>query len=301
MPKKLTTEEFIENSIRAHGKKYNYSDAVYKNAHEDVSIICSKHGTFFQKPYKHTNQGQGCPKCGKGVVEYQEFLTRANKIHNVKYKYFPLTFINMNSKTKIECLDHGVFWQTPQSHVKGNGCHKCSGKERITLKSFVKRAEKIHGKKYNYSSIKKIINNVSKIKIFCEEHGSFMQTPDAHLNQKQGCPFCRESKGERKIDIFLSQNGFEFYREKTFLNCINPETKRRLRFDFYLPKENICIEYDGKQHFTPMTKFGGAQGFEQIKKRDEIKNLFCEKEGINLVRITYKDKVENKLKKNLEI
>lgn len=56
-----------------------------------------------------------------------------------------------------------------------------------------------------------------------------------------------------------------------------------------MPKYNLCIEYDGEQHFTPVEHFGGLDFFITTKIRDTIKNIYCEKNGINLIRISYKD------------
>ena len=58
----------------------------------------------------------------------------------------------------------------------------------------------------------------------------------------------------------------------------------------------MCIEYDGEQHFMPIKWFGGDEGLENIKIRDGIKNKFCQDNNIKLLRISYKEDVELKLK-----
>ena len=65
---------------------------------------------------------------------------------------------------------------------------------------------------------------------------------------------------------------------------------------FTIPELNYCIEYDGRQHFEPVFDFGGDYRFEKIKKHDEIKNIYCLEHNIKLLRISYKDNIENKLK-----
>ena len=100
---------------------------------------------------------------------------------------------------------------------------------------------------------------------------------------------CAKSRGEEKIARILSENGIEFEREKSFKNCIS-ENGVLLRFDFYLPKQNTCIEYDGEQHYFANGRGWNTQKhFEEIKKRDEIKNIFCQKERILLIRVPYFD------------
>lgn len=54
-----------------------------------------------------------------------------------------------------------------------------------------------------------------------------------------------------------------------------------------MPKYNICIEYDGKQHFEPIKYFGGITKFEYQKNNDQIKDDYCSKNGIRLMRLPY--------------
>ena len=61
----------------------------------------------------------------------------------------------------------------------------------------------------------------------------------------------------------------------------------KLPFDFYLPDYNLCIEYDGKQHYEPVNLFGGMDGFIKRQKNDNIKNQYCLLHDIGLVRIPY--------------
>ena len=70
-----------------------------------------------------------------------------------------------------------------------NHCPKCGGTARIDAQTFIERAKKIHGNKYDYSSV--IYNGAhSQLKINCPEHGIFIQKSYAHINNKQGCPRC---------------------------------------------------------------------------------------------------------------
>lgn len=95
------------------------------------------------------------------------------------------------------------------------------------------------------------------------------------------------SLGEYKIFTILTENKIYFEMQKTFNDCINPKTKAKLRFDFYLPYHNCCIEYDGIQHFEAVDYFGGEEGLKNTIFRDNIKNQYCEEKNINLIRIKY--------------
>lgn len=89
----------------------------------------------------------------------------------------------------------------------------------------------------------------------------------------------------RKI---LQQEKISFVQEYSFDNCVNPKTGYKLRFDFYLPDYNICIEYDGEQHYKEIPFFKDSVKSGQY--RDTIKTQFCKNNNIKLVRIPYTDK-----------
>ena len=108
---------------------------------------------------------------------------------------------------------------------------------------------------------------------------------DLITGHKKSCG-CLKSTGEFLIQRILEQNNILFIKEWTDnKKTINPETKGLLRFDFYLPDYNCCIEYDGEQHF----KDTGWGNFETAKKRDDFKTNYCQKHNIKLIRISYKD------------
>ncbi len=298
----LTTDDFIKKAKEIHGNTYDYSLVDYKNNSTKIKIICPKHGEFIQVPSNHLLK-HGCDKCAREYLIKSKTLTvgdftkKAKEIHGNAYDYSLVDYKNNSTKIKIICPKHGIFEQNPNNHISAkNGCSKCSGKFKPTINSLIIRAKEIHGDKYDYSLVD-YKNNSTKIKIICLEHGEFTQTPDAHLNQKQGCPHCRESKGEKEINNFLKKNNIFFTKQKTFDKCINPKTGRKLRFDFYLPNHNLCIEYDGMQHFKPIKKFGGEIGYNLTIYRDSIKNEFCKKNEIKLLRIKFNEKVINKLNK----
>lgn len=71
----------------------------------------------------------------------------------------------------------------------------------------------------------------------------------------------------------------------------------RKKIDFYLNEYNICIEYDGRQHYEAVDFFGGNDALLISKKRDNIKNKYCKSNNIKLFRIKYSDNIDKKLKK----
>ena len=130
--KKLTTEDFIKRANVVHASKYDYSLTNYIDYEQPVCIICPEHGEFCQTPHAHLS-GCGCPKCRyikswdtRGRITTEQFIEKARKIHGNKYDYSETIYKNNRTKVKIICPKHGSFFQTPPTHLRGNGCPICS-------------------------------------------------------------------------------------------------------------------------------------------------------------------------------
>ena len=180
------------------------------------------------------------------------------------------------------------------THLLGAGCPVCSGK-KFNTSDFIKKSKLVHNNRYDYSLVE-YTRGYEKIKIICSIHGVFEQTPNIHLCGC-GCPKCKESKGEQKIREFLIQNNVLFDSQKKFKECKN---KICLRFDFYLPDYNLCVEYNGEQHYMDGC-FSKKKSLIYTQENDKIKRLFCEKNNINLLIIKYNEDIIEVLKRFLKI
>jgi len=292
---KSNTSEFIKKANIIHNNKFDYSEINYIGANIKVKIKCPIHGIFEQLPSGHLT-GYGCSKCSDKIKKTTEiFINKANIVHNNKYDYSETNYISANIKVKIKCPIHGIFEQIPNSHLRTNGCSLCSG-SKTNINFFIEKANIIHNNKYDYSKTEYISSN-KKLKIICPIHGEFLQTPHSHLSGN-GCSICSSSRGELTIKNFLAKNNFNFEQQKKFDDCKN---KQKLSFDFYLNNYNVLIEFDGRQHFMAINFFGGEKGLKLRQANDKIKNDYCKKKNIRLIRISYKVKnieeyLENKLK-----
>lgn len=295
MPKVLTKEEFIIKCKEKHGDIYEYSKVNYINNQTKVEIICKIHGSFYLAPGKHL-QGRKCQICSGKNLNTVEFVNRANKKHKNKYDYSLVDYKGIFTDVKIICPKHGIFIQTPDRHLRNNGCSKCgaeicSHKRTYTTSEFIEKSIKVHGNKYDYS-ISEYIKSKTPLKIICNLHGEFLQTPANHWAGK-GCIRCCESKGEREIAKILSAKNIIFEAQKKFELCKN---KLCLPFDFYLPDLNMCIEFNGDQHYKSIQYFGGDKAFAQRIENDKLKYEFCKKQNIKLIRIKEGQNISEKLK-----
>ena len=183
--RKLTTTEWIKKAIAVHGDKYSYTNTIYTKAKDPISIVCLEHGVFTQTAQHHIS-GHGCPKCSNNYnYTNEEFIEKANKVHNNKYTYKNCVYSNNKTKIKITCPVHGEFEQTPDSHLKGYVCPICN---KTSTQDFIEKAKLIHSDRYDYSKVN-YTGHSSKITIICPEHGEFEQTPSSHL-RGSNCPNC---------------------------------------------------------------------------------------------------------------
>jgi hypothetical protein len=222
--KKLTLEKFIERANKVHNYKFNYSKSVYLGRHIPTIIICPNLHEFKQTPNSHMN-GKGCAICsGKIRLTKEEFIRRSRIIHNDKYEYDKINFIDAQTEVEITCKIHGSFFQSPTRHSR-YGCPRCGNAVRFTTEEFIEKARKIHGDKYIYTKVN-YKNALTEVEIICPkpEHGSFFQSPNRHYSY--GCPVCA---GNQRLttEIFIERSrlvhGDKYIYNKT--NYINRYTK----------------------------------------------------------------------------
>lgn len=197
-------EYYINKAKEIHGDKYDYSKIIFKNVSSKVEIICPKHGSFWQPFISHL-EGKGCRRCGYirkneySISSNEEFIKESSSLHNNKYDYSKVNYINNMRVVEIICPKHGSFWQKPYYHLYlGRGCRKCSQtknacRRTITGIRFKNEAKEIHGDKYDYSLIKDDDNqaDLKEFPIICKKCKTlFKQKYAAHIIAKHNCPNC---------------------------------------------------------------------------------------------------------------
>lgn len=198
-------------------------------------------------------------------IPLEEYIRRANIVHNNKYDY-------------------------SLSHLDFINCKRCAMENLAqsltkTKEQFVEEAKKIHGNKYDYSLVE-YKNTKAKVKIICPIHGVFEQIAQEHL-KGANCPNCNISHGEEKIMIWLDTHNYilnkHYFREYMFKEL------GKKRFDFYIPSKNLLIEYNGKQHYTCCSFNDSPEKLKHQQQSDNIKIKFAKDNGIKLLTIKYTD------------
>lgn len=286
MPKRKTQQQFEKEILEKLGPDYKVL-GTYINNRTKVEMLhysCGNH--FMKNPHDALQKGSGCPFCnGAKPALYSEKWVKENTP-------MPYHYVSGYTSMKNKCLFHcdkcdEDFLQSPTkliiSHIYGCGC--CPTK-KITNEQFLQQL----GEEclQEYEVLEEYINIDTPIKFKHKKCGTeFRLSPYKFMyrNNKKYCPICyyKKSKGEIIINKYLEQNKINYQKEFSF-----PELKK-YSFDFFLPDYNMCIEYDGEQHFMPIDFFGGKESFEKQVERDSIKNSFCIKNNILLIRIPYSE------------
>ena len=210
----------------------------------------------------------------------------------------------INSKTKI-LMKHnkcGFEWKVaPDNFLAGTKCPKCNiNRQRLTTEEFKKRVFNKVGN--DYTVLGDYINYNTKILMKHNKCNNEFEMSPTHFLNGERCPKCRNYKGEERIENWLKKNNIDYKTQFSFKDLYYKDKNKALKFDFKLEYEDgslLLIEFDGIQHFQNWY----YNSLENIKIRDNLKNEYCKKNNIELLRITYKDfnNIEKILKEYLSI
>lgn len=299
-------QEKMYNIILEFTKEHNYQLITKKEELEsnksEVKYICPKHGEYTTKVCS-IKAGKICYKCSRekalrkrwdnSLQErqdklYEKILSICTK-ENYKLLSTKDEITSYNSYITYQCPKHGDNIIKIANLFSGKRCYQCAKeksaeKYKLDSNEVALRISQCGGTLLNKNDYK---NQTAKnLKIICPKCGEVFITSLRNFTQHKGqvCSNCyrKESVGELKIRKFLEEQNIDYVQEKWFSDCrdINP-----LPFDFYLPKYNICIEFDGEQHFKDNHYFNFS--FNRNKEHDEIKNKYCNDKHIKLIRIPY--------------
>jgi len=270
----------------------------YINMKHKVKCKCLIDGNEWESLPQNLLRGHGCPMCSasnaskRNLKSHEKFV---QDVHDVSPTIIiQNTYKNNKSKIKCKCGVCKNEWATDASNlISGKGCPKCGIKKRISAitKPHNKFVEELKNINCDVEVVGEYISSFTPIKCKCLIDGYIWEATPVNLLRGTGCPVCSNSHGEKAISYVLDNMSIEYIPQYKFDDCKNI---RSLPFDFYMPRFNICIEYDGQQHFRPVN-FGGCtdeqanKSFESTKLNDSIKNQYCKDHNIRLVRISYFD------------
>ena len=316
-PNKLMNNPFALDNVRKYLKNnfpdYELVDNEYHGCKAKMRFICHKHE---DKGYQYNtldnimNNHHACRYCGYSELGVSKRIS--DDVIIDRCSQLSLNYIGRynNDGTYVEftCnkhIDKGI-QKISWDHLKSCsvGCSFCAGKHKTT-EDFKKQLFSINK---NITVLGEYTGSEGNIECQCNICGNKWSPIARSLLYGNGCPSCPKSKGEIAVKEYLDSKGIQYESQKTFDDCMYI---CKLRFDFYIPIYNLVIEYDGEQHFFPVdfcskgNEFAENQ-FTENQKRDAIKNEYCSRNAIDIIRIPYTDynRIENilddKLSKYIE-
>lgn len=275
----------------------------YINASTKMDFRCTKHNYVFSATPNNILRKEGCPLCGKEINSknrtktHDEFIKEVSDVFGDELEIIS-KYKGARDKVVCKCKKHNIEFESIASglvHGSKIACPVCMGEK--TRERCIKSNEQflVELKEANPHIIplEKYVDDHSKILCKCSIHSyTWMAAPNKILHKYTGCPKCAAYHNENKIAKILDNWGYDYILQKRFPDC---KDKNTLPFDIFIPRYNICIEYDGEQHFYPLRR--GRQTEEDAERcfnitvlHDSIKNNYCKKHGIHLIRIPYYEK-----------
>lgn len=278
-------------------------DKGYQNQQWALVKCPNKNHESYWVWWNHFTHDRRCKYCNTQKVTLKWNEEKAYAYFNSN-GYTPLTNgLYKNVDTTIPCYDeNGYILMISISNLKRAIKHNKFNFSIIknnpyaleNIKLFCKlerpEYEYVNGE---YKTIKSVITWRYNGKFYdnLKHNREFECTVDSFMNAYTKHPDLTSSVLSLKVHEVLDELNIDYETEKTFDDCVD---KIKLRYDFYFEfnGKRYCLEADGEQHFRPVDSWGGIEAFEQVKKRDNIKNEFCLNNEIILIRIPF-DKVDN--------
>lgn len=192
-------------------------------------------------------------------------------------------------EASVDNVVHGNTWcpfcSNPPKQLCEEGCRLCDTR---SFKSCPASEYVDYDAPGDFVDASQIFKSSHKLINFkCEKGHHFTSTPNRITNNGTWCPHCKK-KTEEKFMVWFEKIFPEYTvtRQAKFEWCRNPATEKLLYFDFYIPELKLLIEIDGPQHFVQVWKWEAP---EEIRKRDELKEMFANRQGLTVLRLLQTD------------
>ena len=273
---------------------------------DKVEYICEC-GTKDIKPMEFLLNGAKCLNCKKETISKKSRKTQEQyikEVHLINPEVEILSnYIGNDKPIKFKCICGNVDYKNQARELirKRCCCSNCSKSAKKNTQKFISEMQEVNP---HIIITGEYVNAETPISYICE-CGNEHQSSPSLLLMGHRCGHCNMSKSEYSTKEYLEKLNIEYNYDYKFDDCIN---KKHLKFDFYLPKYNTCIELDGEHHYMPV-RFKGISEERALERHlytkslDVIKNNYCIEQKINLIRIPYWDfdNIEQILDKSLFI
>lgn len=291
---KKTDEQFKEEIFNLVGNEYNFLDN-YINNHTKIRVKHNECGHIYKVEPNDFLQGSRCPYCNGGIKKSDKwFKQRVMSLVGNEYTFLD-PYVNSATKLKAKHNKCGrVYRVAPNTFLSGHRCPYCKGTAKRSTAQFKLEVKNLVGDEYRVLGEYQGVN--TKIKMRHNICGNvFFPTPK-HFLKGSRCPYCSSSKGETIISKILDTLNINYEAQKKFDELRDIQL---LSYDFFIPSQNILIEYQGKQHYEPINYFGGESQFKSQQKHDKMKLDYAKSHNYNLITVPYTEDTFSKIKKYL--
>lgn len=278
---------YIKSYIESFGYTLLTKKIEYSGINNIITVKCPNNHIFdisFSSFKKRLANGRNTRNKCEFCYKDEKMNELINKCNSLNYTLLTTEYINRNMKLNIIC-DKGHNWHPTYENFMKNDA-KCLTCNNIQLS--VNQRKNINDvnnilNNYGYTLISEYINNRELITLLCP-NGHYYKTSLNNFMAGKRCSICSMSSGEQEIHRILGKYNIKFIYQYKFNDC---KDKLPLPFDFYLIDYNICIEFDGQQHFNQNSFNMTNENFNDRKHKDSIKTQYCIDNNIKLIRIPY--------------
>ena len=292
---KKTNIQFQQEVHALVGDEYVFLDT-YVNNYTKIRVKHNKCGNIYEVKPMNFIHGRRCPYCGSSAKKTNtQFRQEVYILVGNEYVFLD-TYVNNYTKIRVKHNKCGnVYEVQPSSFIRGKRCPYCAGLAKKTDKQF--KHEVFNLVNNDYTFLDKYVNNKTKLRVKHNGCGNVYEVqPNSFLSGKR-CPYCNQTpKGETFISKILDNLNINYEYQKTFDDLRDSQP---LSYDFYIPDQNILIEYQGLQHYQPIDYFGGDDRFISQQKHDKMKLDYAKEHGYNLITVPYTEDSLSKIKKYL--
>jgi hypothetical protein len=308
--------------IKLNYKNFELKSIEYIDSRDDLIFHCKECLEEFNMAWDLINQNLGCPYCSGQRVNNNNCLATnypelASEWHSTLNG--DLTPYDVTSKSGKsvwwQCLKNPKhIWESTIEcrHIKKGRnnfgkCPYCQGKlaseDYNLLKDNPEVCEEWNYNKNNKSPNQYTVGSKKKVWWICKKCNNEWESNIVNRTNGRGCPQCNESKGEKKIADIFNLNKIYYISQKEFEGLLGMGNGN-LSYDFYLPYNNILVEFQGLQHEKYVKGFHNTKyDFIKQQEHDKRKHEYAKNNNIRLLEIWYYDfdRIEEILEKELKI
>ena len=292
---KKTDAKFKHEVSDLVGGEYTFLEP-YVNNKTKIMVKHNKCDNVYKVRPSDFLNGVRCPYCfGTPKKTDVQFKKEVKEITGNEYTFLD-SYVNALTKIRVKHNKCGHTYEVqPNNFLSGSRCPYCFGTPRKTNAQFRQEIYNLVDEEYNF--LDKYVDSYTKLRVKHNKCGNIYEvTPHAFISLNNRCPYCNSPKGETIISRILDTLSINYEYQKIFDDL---KDTNLLSYDFFIPDQNLLIEYQGLQHYKPIEHFGGETTFNRQQKHDKMKADYAKDHGYELIAVPYTEDTFSKIKKYL--